>query len=107
MTYELFSKLAWLFSVFTAILVANTSAGATCNPNTLQGCVITGGVTPAVVAPAPGEAYTAQAAGLFEYSKTDLTIAAPLPIQIVRTYRSYDKGTSIIKGAFGVGTTLN
>ncbi|HTT76557.1 MAG TPA: RHS repeat-associated core domain-containing protein [Candidatus Binataceae bacterium] len=101
--------LIWIFLLAALLLTRGRTLAQTCNPTTLQNCVVTGGVTPAARAPAPGEAYTAQTAGLFEYSKTDLTIAAPIPIEITRTHRSFDvdANSNKIYGAFGLATTLN
>jgi hypothetical protein len=58
--------------------------------------------------PAIGEEYTYLSSGLFEYSKTDLSLPGPMPINITRVYRSSDKtsGTNNNR-AFGLGTRLN
>ncbi|HEY6420721.1 MAG TPA: DUF6531 domain-containing protein, partial [Candidatus Binataceae bacterium] len=102
---------AFALSLAVATLLGTrATALASCNPDvSLSGCAVTGGVTPASINPAPGESLTAMGAGLFEYSKTDLTIVAPIPINVTRTYRSYDKdvNNNIVYGAFGIGTTLN
>jgi RHS repeat-associated protein len=70
--------------------------------------VLTGGTPPQTYA-APGEQFTALAAGLFTYSKTDLTVAGPMPISVTRVYRSEDKDASgnFVARDFGLGTRLN
>jgi YD repeat-containing protein len=62
--------------------------------------------------PAIGEQYTYLALGLFVYSKTDLSLPGPGPIDVTRVYRSRDNTT--VSGsqqhnnrAFGLGTRLN
>jgi hypothetical protein len=97
-------------SAFLATFASQSAAYAAnyCTP--AQNCLLSGGVAPPTTAPAPGEAYTGMFSGVFEYSKTDLTIAAPIPIEITRTYREFDvngAGNGPIYGAFGIGTTLN
>ena len=59
--------------------------------------------------PAPGEAFTNLANGLFVASVTDLYLPGPLPIAVVRTYRSRDVDSNLdwIFGAFGKGTQIN
>jgi YD repeat-containing protein len=70
--------------------------------------IVTGGVPPQF-GPAPGEGNTQYSSGVFEYSKVDLTIPAPMPIKIVRTYRSEDKNPQgqFNNRGFGLGTTIN
>jgi RHS repeat-associated protein len=70
--------------------------------------VLTGGTPPQTYA-AAGEQFTALAAGLFTYSKTDLTVAAPMPISVTRVYRSEDKDANgnFVARDFGLGTRLN
>jgi hypothetical protein len=70
--------------------------------------VLTGG-TPPQIAPAIGEKFTAVSSGLFTYSRTDLTLAAPMPINVSRVYRSEDRDASgaFIERAFGLGTRLS
>ncbi|HVA79815.1 MAG TPA: DUF6531 domain-containing protein [Candidatus Binataceae bacterium] len=58
--------------------------------------------------PPPGEQFTALAAGLFIYSKTDLSLPGPMPINITRVYRSSDvTGGTWNNRDFGTGTRLN
>jgi len=47
---------------------------------------------------------------MFGYTKTDLTVAAPIPIVIARVYRDGDlsnSGTTWNVRDFGIGTSLN
>ncbi len=58
--------------------------------------------------PAFGEEYTYLSAGLFVYSKTDLSLPGPMPINITRVYRSEDLTSGNYNNrAFGQGTRLN
>ncbi len=110
-TQSRFLALAVLFVAIFALLISIASEKAAyaanyCIPGST--CLLSGGVTPPNTAPAPGEAYTGMSSGVFEYSKTDLTIAAPIPIAVTRTYREFDRNANgLITGAFGIGTTLN
>jgi len=61
-------------------------------------------------APAPGEPFGLLSQGMFGYTKTDLTVAAPIPIVIARVYRDGDlsnSGTTWNVRDFGIGTSLN
>lgn len=71
-------------------------------------CKASGGKPPQI-APPFGEAHGALSSGLFMYSKTDLSMAGVLPIEITRVYRSEDRDANLnfIKRDFGVGTSLN
>jgi Domain of unknown function (DUF6531) len=72
---------------------------------------LNGGVIADRSGPAPGERFTALSSGIFTYSKTDMTLPGPMPINITRVYRSADK----TKGStfpynprdFGYGTRLS
>ncbi len=59
--------------------------------------------------PAPGEQFTELSSGVFTYSKTDLSLPGPMPINVTRVYRSSDKvaGSGWNARAFGLGTSLN
>ncbi|HUY38087.1 MAG TPA: DUF6531 domain-containing protein, partial [Candidatus Binataceae bacterium] len=58
--------------------------------------------------PAPGEEFTALAVGFFVYSKTDLSLPGPMPIDITRVYRSSDVTSGTWNNRdFGTGTSLN
>lgn len=74
----------------------------------LSSYILTGGVPPQT-GPALGEAFTAVSSGLFTYSKTDLTLAGPMPINVTRVYRSADLDSSnnFLERDFGLGTRLN
>ena len=109
-SYKLILFITFVAMFVTAIASDKTANAANyCNPGSpLSPCLLSGGVTPPTTAPAPGEAYTGMSSGTFEYSKTDLTIAAPIPIEVTRTYREFDTNANgPIYGAFGIGTTLN
>lgn len=71
--------------------------------------IINGGGIPPVTGPAPGEALTGLAAGLFMASQTDLSLPGPMPIALTRTYRSRDVNSSgaFIVRPFGLGTNFN
>ena len=63
---------------------------------------------PATPGPAIGEEFTELSAGIFTYSKTDLSLPGPMPINVTRVYRSTDQtSTAWNNRAFGVGTRLN
>ncbi|MFI5460682.1 MAG: RHS repeat-associated core domain-containing protein [Isosphaerales bacterium] len=73
---------------------------------TSAGYVFIGG-DPPVSGPAPGERFTnLSAGGLLAASKTDLYVAAPMPLILTRVYRSrdMDAGGAWIRGPFGLGT---
>jgi hypothetical protein len=58
--------------------------------------------------PAFGEEYTYLSAGIFVYSKTDLSLPGPMPINITRVYRSEDLTSGTYNNrAFGQGTRLS
>lgn len=58
--------------------------------------------------PSIGEQFTYLSGGLFVYSKTDLSLPGPMPINVTRVYRSSDKaGGNFNNRAFGLGTRLN
>src|SRR5271166_133814 len=58
--------------------------------------------------PAIGEEFTELSAGVFTYSKTDLSLPGPMPINVTRVYRSEDQTSgSWNNRAFGIGTRLN
>src|SRR5579871_5865035 len=54
-----------------------------------QSCIVSG-ATPPAAAPPPGELFGLLGQGMFGYTKTDLTVAAPIPIVIARVYRDGD-----------------
>ncbi len=69
-----------------------------------------GGQIATMPGPAPGEEFTELSSGIFTYSKTDLSLPGPMPINITRVYRSSDVNgaTWITAGRdFGIGTRLN
>jgi YD repeat-containing protein len=58
--------------------------------------------------PAIGEEFTYLSSGMFEYSKTDLSLPGPMPINVTRVYRSSDKTSGNFNNrAFGLGTRLS
>ena len=58
--------------------------------------------------PAIGEEFTELSSGVFSYSKTDLSLPGPMPINVTRVYTSNDITSSAWNNrAFGVGTRLN
>ncbi|MBF6570938.1 MAG: RHS repeat protein [Candidatus Binataceae bacterium] len=76
---------------------------------TTHSCIVSG-ATPPDAAPAPGEPFGLLSQGMFGYTKTDLTVAAPIPIVIARVYRDGDltnSGTKWNVRDFGIGTSLN
>jgi len=102
--------------VALAFLVSvNASAWAQfCAPGT--NCKLSGGTPPVPfpvggtnTGPAPGGMFNAMSSGLMTYTQTDLTVQAPMPITISRTYRSRDlnSGGTFNARSFGLGTMLN
>jgi RHS repeat-associated protein len=97
-------------TIFALLLIAVCSplnhARASCTPTI--NCILSGG-TPPQIGPAVGEPFGDMSSGLFMYSKTDMTVAAPIPIVITRTYRSEDRNSANTFNLrdFGLGTTLN
>jgi YD repeat-containing protein len=58
--------------------------------------------------PMPGEQFTDISSGIFTYSKTDMSLPGPMPINVTRVYRSGDQFSgNWLSRAFGVGTSLN
>ena len=96
-----------------ALLAGFTAfAQAQCTPGT--NCILSGGTPPVPfggtnTGPAPGGMFNAMSSGLFTYTETDLTVQAPMPISISRTYRSRDlnSGGTFNARSFGLGTMLN
>src|SRR5712691_6886497 len=91
--------------LFFATLSRSFAAGCTPGVN----CLVSGGIPP-LTAPAAGEPNGALAQGLFTYTKTDLALPGPMPIEITRTYRSEDRsvsGGAFNVRSFGKGTMLN
>ncbi len=63
---------------------------------------------PSMPGPAIGEQFTELSSGIFTYSKTDLSLPGPMPINVSRVYRSTDETSSTWNNrAFGIGTRLN
>ena len=63
---------------------------------------------PVMPGPPIGEQFTELTSGIFSYSKTDLSLPGPMPINVTRVYRSVDQTSSDWNNrAFGVGTRLN
>jgi len=62
---------------------------------------------PSMAGPAIGEQFTELSSGIFTYSKTDLSLPGPMPINVTRVYRSTDETSSTWNNrAFGIGTRL-
>ena len=101
------------FVRLTAILVVCIFINLACTSAShaqLIGCEPTG--TGSCIAnspgPAPGEEFTELSSGIFTYSKTDMTLPGPMPINVTRIYRSADKvGTNWNARTFGLGTSLS
>jgi len=93
------------------LTVSVASAEASCTPG--SNCILSGGTPPVsffgLTGPPPGGMFTAIADGLMTYTHTDLTVQAPMPITISRTYRSRDlnSGGTFNARSFGLGTMLN
>jgi len=113
------TRLALVLS-FSVIFLRPFLAAACTIGTTASGCVITGGMPPAVSYLAgephgllssglPNIPRSQFEAGLFSYSKTDLTVAAPIPLSLVRVYRSQDRNLqgTFLERDFGLGTRLN
>ena len=62
---------------------------------------------PGMPGPAIGEQFTELSSGIFTYSKTDLSLPGPMPINVTRVYRSTDQTSGWNNRAFGLGTRLN
>ncbi len=85
-------------SIAALILIASwCPAWAACDPETLSGCIMPGGVISSR-GPAPGEQFSSIDRGLFVYSNTDMTVAGAMPLEVTRVYRSEDRNN--IRGAF-------
>jgi len=97
--------LLFSFAIF-ATCPATIAHAVGCTP--LQNCTLSGG-TPPQISPPVGEPFGDMSSGLFMYSKTDMTVAAPIPIVITRTYRSEDRNSAngFNVRDFGLGTSLN
>jgi YD repeat-containing protein len=101
------------FRYLTATLVVSiviNLACATASHAQLVGCETTGSGSciSSMPGPMPGEQFTDLSSGIFTYSKTDMTLPGPMPINIARVYRSSDKHNTIWNSrAFGLGTSLN
>ena len=95
------------------ILLLGTFAGATrahsqSSPSPLVPTQNSLTALPLMHGPAIGEQFTELASGIFTYSKTDLSLPGPIPINITRVYRSEDETSSAWNNrAFGIGTRLN
>src|ERR1700691_3503149 len=62
---------------------------------------------PGMQGPAIREQFTELSSGIFTYSKTDLSLPGPMPINVARVYRSTDQTSGWNNRAFGLGTRLN
>ncbi len=62
---------------------------------------------PNMPGPAIGEQFTELSSGIFTYSKTDLNLPGPMPINVTRVHRSTDETSGWNNRAFGLGTRLN
>jgi YD repeat-containing protein len=105
---KLSSSLGCLTATLAVCIVVNLTHVPTAHAQ-LIGCEQTG--TGSCVAdspgPAPGEQFTELSSGIFTYSKTDMTLPGPMPINVTRVYRSGDKvGSNWNARAFGLGTSL-
>ena len=88
-----------------ALLLVGLTGAATAHADSTQN-----GLTfiPGMHGPAIGEQFTELASGIFAYSKTDLSLPGPMPINVTRVYRSEDKTSSVWNSrAFGLGIRLN